>query len=360
MKNRVLFKGKKGYVPLMILSVSLVGFLIILTVCIGQVHIPFIESYKILVHNLSKGRFLADNQLSSGAFHDIIMEIRAPRILLAVVVGTGLSIAGNVMQASVQNPLADPYILGTSSGASLGATAAIMLGFGRVHGFAWLAQLGVPVCAFLGALFASIMVLAIANSGGKATTTKLVLGGTVINMVFGTITSLITYLFPNAEGMKAAGFWSMGGLTSARWGQLPLLYILVFVTIILVFTQSRIMNIMLIGEEAAQTLGININRYRTFFMILSSFLTGIVVSSCGIVGFVGLIIPHVARAVVGANHKRLIPFSAVLGAIFLLVVDTVARTVRPGSEIPIGLITSLIGAPMFMYMIITKGNSFGG
>ena len=354
------FRGKKSYLLLLIVVFALIAFLIILTVCIGQVKIPFVESYKILIHNLTGGRILSGEELSAGAFHDIIMEIRAPRILLAVIVGAGLAIAGNVMQASVQNPLADPYILGTSSGASLGATAAIMLGFGGVRGFGWLSMLGIPLCAFIGALLASMLVLTIANSGGKASTTKLVLSGTVVNMICGTATSLITYLFPNSEGMRAASFWAMGSLTMARWSNLPLIYILVILTIIIVFSQSRIMNIMLVGEEAAMTLGININKYRTFFMILSSFLTGIVVSSCGIIGFVGLIIPHIARAVVGANHKRLIPFSTALGAVFLLVVDTVARTIRYGSEVPIGLITSIIGAPMFMYMIISKGNSFGG
>ncbi|GEB32229.1 FecCD family ABC transporter permease [Brevibacillus parabrevis] len=334
-----------------------VGVSIVSSVSIGQVSIPFEQSFWILLEQitgLETGQISAD---ASGMFFDVIWEIRFPRVLLAMVAGAGLALCGTVMQASVQNPLADPFILGISSGASLGATFSILLGFG-LGGI--IGELGVASWAFLGALTAAVLVLGLASIGGKTSSVKLILAGTVINALCGAFSNFIIYFAKNAEGIRSISFWTMGSLAAAEWGTLSLITAVVLAAALFFLFQFRVMNTMLMGEETAVTLGINLNHYRRLYMVISSVVTGVLVCTCGIIGFVGLIVPHLVRSVVGSNHKRLVPVAILFGSLFMIWTDVFARTVIPNGELPIGIVTSLLGAPVFMYMLIKKSYGFGG
>ena len=338
---------------LMTVTVIAIPVSAILSVSIGEIAIPFVKCYQILVYKLFG---LGNPEFTTGVM-SIIWLVRVPRTLMALCAGAGLSLCGVVMQSSVQNPLADPYILGTSSGASLGATASIMLGIG---GVAWAREIGVSTSAFIGALGASALVLMIAGLGGRMTSVKLVLGGTVINMICGTFSSLIVYMFPSAEGMQTVSFWLMGSIQINGYGELRFIPILVIAIGIYFFIQSRIMNTMMLGDETAVTLGVSTAKHRFVYMAISSLIVGFLVTKCGIIGYVGLIVPHIARGFVGVDHRKLIPFSFCLGALFLLWCDVVARSALriifgSSGELPLGLITSVIGAPMLLYRITRRG-----
>lgn len=351
-----LHKRSSFSIIFIILLVAVVATVVI-SVSIGQVSIPFQKSFKILIHQLTGGKIGDDSELVNSMFADIIWQIRFPRVLLAMIVGAGLALCGVVMQASVQNPLADPYILGISSGGALGATFSIMLGFGA-GGI--LGEFGVATWAFIGALSAAALVLALASIGGKTSSVKLVLAGTVINALCSASSNFIIYFAKNSEGIRSVSFWTMGSLASSEWDTLPLVSAVVIAAIIFFLFQSRVMNTMLMGEETAITLGVNLNFYRRLYMVISSVVTGALVSSCGIIGFVGLIIPHIVRSIVGSDHKRLVPASILFGGLFMMWTDIFARTVIPNGEMPIGIVTSLFGAPVFMYILIRKSYGFGG
>lgn len=351
-----LHKQSSFSIIFMILLVAIVATVVI-SVSIGQVSIPFQQSFKILIHQLTGGQIGDESELVNRMFADIIWQIRFPRVLLAMIVGAGLALCGVVMQASVQNPLADPYILGISSGGALGATFSIMLGFGAGG---MLGEFGVATWAFIGALSAAALVLVLASIGGKTSSVKLVLAGTVINALCSASSNFIIYFAKNSEGIRSVSFWTMGSLTSAEWDTLPLVSAVVIAALIFFLFQSRVMNTMLMGEETAITLGVNLNFYRRLYMVISSVVTGVLVSSCGIIGFVGLIIPHIVRSIVGSDHKRLVPAAILFGGLFMMWTDIFARTVIPNGEMPIGIVTSLFGAPVFMYILIRKSYGFGG
>lgn len=349
---------KRSIFPIIFIClIAAVVLSVILSVSIGQVSIPFQQAFQILIQQMTSGQFGGTGETASGMYIDIIWQIRFPRVLLSMVIGAGLALCGTVMQASVQNPLADPYILGISSGAALGATFSIMLGF-RVGGL--LGEFGVASWAFIGALGAAALVLGLSSIGGKTSSVKLVLAGTVINALCSACSNFIIYFAKNSDGIRSVSFWTMGSLTSAEWNTLPLISGVVIAAIVFFLSQSRVMNTMLMGEETAITLGVNLNFYRRLYMVISSVVTGILVSTCGIIGFVGLIVPHIIRSVVGSDHKRLVPTSILFGSLFMIWTDIFARTIIPNGELPVGIVTSLLGAPVFMYMLIKKSYGFGG
>lgn len=339
-----------GLFVIMIISLAI-------SVSIGQVKVPIGQTFRILLYKLGGWQFGPLDDLTTGSIKDIIWQIRFPRALMSMLVGAGLTMCGVVMQASVQNPLADPYILGISSGGSLGATFAILIGF-RIPGF--FGQAGVALWAFAGAFGASLFVLMLAGIGGKMTSAKLVLAGMVINALCNAFSNFIVYFADNAEGIKTVTFWTMGSLAAATWDKVPLAAICIILAVLFFLTQMRVLNTMLLGDESAVTLGIHLNRYRRIYMLISSLITGVMVAACGMIGFVGLIIPHIVRGVTGSDHKRLMPAALLTGAVFMIWADIIARTVIPKSELPIGIITAMIGAPMFMYMLMKKGYGFGG
>jgi iron complex transport system permease protein len=361
LKKRQLIKYdavvKKNHVFILLLSgLSLIALLsMLIAVCLGTVKIPLDISYKIIAYKLF--HLNADKVMSqvSPSHIDIIWQIRLPRVIMSAVVGAGLAMCGTVMQASVQNPLAEPYILGISAGASLGATFSILIGSasGALLGF------GTAFWAFIGALGASFFVLILSGIGGRMSTVKMVLAGSIASALFIAISNFIVYISNDAEGIRNVTFWTMGSLAAAKWDNLALPVIGVTLCCLYFLFQSRILNTLLLGEEAAITLGIDLTKIRRLYMVITALITGLIVASCGIFGFVGLVIPHVVRSLVGSDHRRLMPGTILIGAIFLIWADLLARTILKSGELPIGIITALVGAPFFMYILFKQSFDFG-
>ncbi len=341
------------YIPALL---ALLVLSILLSASIGQVEIPLSDTFKILMERLFHVKLAGYAEISS-AYFNVVWMIRFPRALIAAAVGIGLSLCGIVMQAAVENPLADPYILGISSGATLGATFALMVGVGTLP---LIGQACVSVCAFAGALLASFLVLFFANIGGHATGAKLVLSGTVINSMFSAFSNIMIYFANNAQALQNITFWIMGSTASATWSKVPAILVIVALTALFFLTQSNTLNLMLMGEEAATTLGINLTFWRSVYLIIASLITGILVSGCGMIGFVGLVIPHISRAIFGANHRVLTPYTILFGGIFMVLTDLLSRSLVSGSEVPVGIITAALGAPVFLYMLLKKDYGFGG
>lgn len=350
-------KAKHYYPMILLLLVLLILGSIVYSLINGQASVSVEDIFQILLTKISGGRLGSLDNVSSNAAVNIIWFVRTPRVILAVFVGMGLATTGAVMQAIVQNPLADPYILGISSGASLGATFAILVGFGSASVFA---QFGMAFGAFVGAMIAAFAVLVLSGIGGRMTSVKLVLSGSVISALFSSVSSFIVYLANNAEGMKTVTFWSMGSLASASWNKLAVLSVTVVIITGFFLFQHRILNVMLLGDEAAVTLGVPLSKYRQFYLLLAALLTGVIVAYSGMIGFVGLIIPHIVRGFIGSDHKRLLPVVALSGSLFMIWADVLSRTLISSVELPIGIITAVIGAPMFIYIIVKKGYNFGG
>ncbi|WP_293735624.1 iron ABC transporter permease [uncultured Phascolarctobacterium sp.] len=347
------FLKKQGY--LIICAGMIVALVIALfwAMSIGTVKLPMASIYNTVMEQLVSGQPIEGADY--GPVHDIIWLLRLPRLVLAALVGMGLSVCGVIMQAVVKNPLADPYILGISSGASLGATAAILLGIGVAWG-----ENFVGIAAFIGAFAMSLGVLFISNLGGRSNSVKLLLGGMALSAVCGAFSSFIVYFANNKEGMQTIAYWMMGSFAGAKWETLAVIGPIVLLAVLFFWTQSRMLNLMLLGDESALTLGTDLHIYRQVYLLVSSLIVGFVVYAAGMVGFVGLVVPHVIRMLVGTDHKKLIPVSAMTGAVFLVIADGLCRVIIPRTELPIGILISLIGAPCFVYLMIKKTYGFGG
>lgn len=326
---------------------------VIIAVRYGSVDLKASDIFNVLRYKIFG---IGDYELyGRGGLHDIVWLIRIPRVILAVAVGISLSVSGIVMQAIVKNPLADPYILGVSSGAYMGAVFAVLLGVGK-----FLGSNAIGMCAFLGAVGISILVLMIANIGGKSSSMRLVLAGLALSTVCSAISNFVIYISSNNDGIRTITFWLMGSLAAAKWENLVVVLPLALIVTIFFLTQSRILNLMLLGDEVSITLGKDLTKYRHAYLIIVALLVGFAVYCAGMIGFVGLVIPHVVRMLVGTNHYVLIPFSALLGSIFLIWCDLTCRTILKTGELPIGILVSLIGAPCFIFLLLKKNYGFGG
>ncbi|MBQ0826853.1 FecCD family ABC transporter permease [Streptomyces tagetis] len=327
---------------------------ILLAVSIGQMSIPFPEVIAVL------GRKLLGTDVPAGAggarFENVVWEIRLPRVLLSVLVGAGLAMCGVVMQASLRNPLADPYLLGVSAGGSLGATVAILSGFGAGG---LLAGAALPVWAFLGSLAATAVVLLVGALGPRTSAVKLVLAGAAVNALCSAITSSFVYFAASAEGIRSVTFWMLGSLASATWADIPLTAGAVLTAAVVMGTQIRSLDVMLTGDESSLTLGVDSASRRRLYLLVCALVTGILVARTGVIGFVGLLVPHVVRGIVGSSHRRLLPVAVVGGGLFLLWADVIARVAVSHSELPIGIVTAVLGAPVFLHMLTRKEYRFG-
>lgn len=280
----------------------------------------------------------------------IVSDIRVPRVLLAAAVGAGLSLAGLCLQAVVRNPLADPYILGAASGASAAAVAVLVYGSSAVFG------LGLSAAAFVGALVSLLITLVLGQRAGQVSSTRLILAGVAVGYVFTALTSFLQ-LQAEPNALRGVIFWLLGSVASAEWTDL------IPPTAALVFTggwltvQGPKLNALVMGDDTAASLGIRVGRYRVWLLILASMLTGACISVAGGIGFVGLMVPHAARLAVGPDHRRLLPVAVLGGAIFLVVVDVVARRVAAPAELPIGIFTAAIGGPAFL-AIMWRNNTW--
>lgn len=347
------FFKETGYIILCGILLLLLALAMLWALTIGTVKIPVEQIYTAIIGQLQSGT--AIDAVGKGPVHDIIWLLRLPRLVLAAAVGTGLASCGVIMQAIVKNPLADPYILGISSGASLGATAAILLGVGVSLG-----ENFIGISAFIGAFAISLAVLFISNMGGRSNSIKLLLAGMALSAVCSAFSSFIVYFANNKEGMQTIAYWMMGSFAGAKWDSLAIIVPLIIVAVLFFWSQSRVLNLMLLGDESALTLGTDLHIYRQVYLLISSLIVGFVVYAAGTVGFVGLVVPHVVRMLVGTDHKKLVPVAALTGAVFLVVADGLCRVIIPRTELPIGILISLIGAPCFVYLMIKRTYGFGG
>jgi iron complex transport system permease protein len=339
---------------ILVFSVLFLLFTITFAVMIGSVSLSPLLVWKIIFSHMPYINHYIDGS-GSLAQSAIIWQIRLPRVLLACIVGAGLSVAGAAVQALVKNSIADPYILGVSSGASVGATLVITAG-----AFSILGIYALSIAAFVGALLSVLGVFFLAQVRGRISTVRLLLSGVAVSMILTALTNFIVLSAPNAEGAKSALFWMIGSLTGARWDYLFVPFAVFCFIFLFLWSQYRALNILLTGEESAVTLGINVHMFRKLLIIATALLTGVIVSVSGAIGFVGLMIPHIVRLFVGSNYKYVIPFSALWGAIFLIWADVLARTVISPQELPIGIITALVGGPFFIWLLRKSTYAFGG
>ncbi|MBE1535584.1 FecCD family ABC transporter permease [Actinomadura algeriensis] len=311
-------------------------------IAVGSVRLPPDQVWGILLHRLHPA--LADVDWTP-ARETIVVDVRLPRVLLCAVVGAGLSVCGMALQAIVRNPLADPMLLGVSSGATVGAVTVVVL---HVR---WFGMFSLPLAAFTGALLALVMVFFLARAGGRMTTVRLVLAGVAMAEVLSAVASYLVLTSDDPHGAEAAMRWMLGGLAGTTWTVLWIPAAAVLTGTAVLLGLSRSLNLLLSGEEAAAALGLEVHRFRAALFVLIALMIGTVVAVSGSIGFVGLIMPHVVRFLVGADHRRALPAVALLGAAFLILADLAARTLISPEEIPVGILTALVGGPFFLFLM---------
>ncbi len=310
----------------------------------GPVAIPFTDALSALFGWVGIG-----DSSASDTQQAVIENIRIPRLLLAVGAGAGLGVAGATMQGLFRNPLADPGIIGVSAGGALGAVIAI------AAGLAVASTLFLPLFAFVGAGVATVVVFVVGvAAGGRVSMASLLLAGVAVSSFFGAITSAIIILTSDLEAQREMVFWLAGGLEGARWESVRIVLPIVLAGIAVLVAYARDLNLLLVGEDEARSLGVRVAFVRIVLLSIASLLTGTAVAFTGTIAFVGLVVPHSVRLVLGPDHRALIPLSALGGALFLLVADTLARNVASPVEIRVGIITALTGAPFFLFLLIRQ------
>lgn len=343
--------NKKTFITIIafLLIVSLGS--IIFSIGIGPVSVPPLAVAKIL---LSKLPIIKDYiQMSWTPLEEnIVWILRLPRVILGMIVGASLAAAGVAMQALVRNTLADPFILGISAGASATATLGMLFGV-----FSFLGSYSLSISAFIGAIVSTTLVYCIAKVKGKINIAQLLLTGVAVSMIMDAITKIITLSAPNALGLHNATFWMSGSLAGAKWTYLKFPLIVMIICMIVLMVYYRVLNILLLGEEAAGILGIHVERVQKMLIVICSLLVGVTISVSGSIGFVGLMVPHVTRLLVGSDHKRVLPISALVGGILVVWTDVAARMVIAPEELPVGILTALIGGPFFIWLLRKNARS---
>lgn len=315
---------------------------LVFSVMTGSVHIPFALSLKILLSHLPLVHLTPTWSLAQDS---IVWNLRLPRVFLALVIGAMLSSTGVAFQGMLRNPLADPYILGVSVGAAFGAATSML--FFRTSSL--LGYFTTPLFSFVGALLSLWIVMALANHHGQRDRETLILAGVVVQSLIGAFLSFLIAI--SGQQMQQIVFWMMGSLANRSWLDVGMLTPYLAFGFFYLSLQQRDLNLISLGESAATHLGMDVEKKKIWVLIAGSLLTGAAVSVVGIIGFVGLIVPHLMRLIVGPDHRILLPLSTLAGAIFLLWADTLARSIIPSREIPIGVITAFIGAPFFAYLL---------
>ncbi len=329
----------------------LLGLMSLAGLMLGSVHIPATTAVKILANALLGDGVIAPDWRH--AHEVIVIQSRVPRVILAAIVGGSLGATGMTIQAIVRNPLAGPSILGVSSGAATGAVIVMrwgLIGFGvfTLH-----------ISAFLGGLITLAIVFWVARTGGQITPTRLVLAGVAMSAILSALTSLIVLTSPDPQLASRVLFWTLGGFGTAQWKLLPLPTITLFIGLIIMLLQARRLNLLLAGDESAIALGLDVARFRKLMFLLTAALTGIMVSLAGVISFVGLVMPHIVRFLVGADHRRSLIAVTLLGASFTVAADLLARTIISPLELPVGIVTSLVGGPFFIWLLRRDARSQG-
>jgi len=337
MNDYNVYKKMRTVLPLMLL---LLLFTIILGVALGAVYVPLDRSFRIILDNIG----LIDDPALPQDQVSIIFRVRLPRVLVACLAGAALSACGTVMQGLFRNPMADPGILGVSSGAGLGAIVAISLGV-SVRSIYIL-----PLFAGIGALGTVTLIYMLSLRKGRISPLTLILSGIAVSTFIGAVTQYVL-IKSNTYEVRNFVFWTMGGLNGMMWEQVRLITVPVLALLAVLMMFSRDLNLLQLGEEEAQALGLEPSATRKLLLVITSFMTATVISVCGPISFVGLIVPHIMRLIIGPDHRILIPASAIGGAIFLTCCDIIGR-MPAGGEISVGIITSILGAPYFLYLLI--------
>ena len=318
---------------------------IIILVCIILIISTFafcvFGSVKFNVFDVFRSIFIKDDDL----LNTIVYDIRLPRNLIAVLVGAGLSVSGILLQSVMKNPLADPGITGVSSGASVMAIIILLV----FPAYSFL----LPIAAFAGGIVACIFVYTLAWKNGDIQPTRIILSGVAVNAIFGSIIGLLTIIY--SDRIQSALLWLNGSLAQKTWTDFRLLFVYIIIGLILALFCIKPANILALGEKTALSLGFNVTHLRLFISVVAVFLAGICTSIVGIIGFVGLIVPHISRIIVGDDYKYCLPLSIFLGGLIVLIADTIARSIGGTVELPVGIIMSLIGGPFFLYLLRTKG-----
>ncbi|HEY4376936.1 MAG TPA: iron ABC transporter permease [Acidimicrobiales bacterium] len=290
---------------------------------------------------------------SNSTADDIVWQIRVPRVLLAALVGATLATAGTVVQALVRNSLADPFLLGISSGASVGATAVLLFGV-----FAALGIWALSVGSILGALVATLAVFSIARRGGRLQPVQLILCGVVLSAMFESVASFLLFK-GNPQATQSVLFYLLGSFGNATWSQLPIPAGVLLLSLAYLLAQARPLNTLAMGSDAAASLGLDVRRLRRNLFIVASAMAGVAVAVSGVIGFVGLVVPHIVRLLVRSDHRRVLPVGMLVGASFMVLGDLLARTIVAPQEMPIGVVTAFVGAPVLLVLIRRRPYLYG-
>lgn len=335
-------EGRVRQAPLLVgLTVALlVAFFF--GISLGTATVPLGEVWDVIGTHLGWS-----DSVISPARNQIIWDFRTSRVILAATVGAALSLSGGCLQVLARNGLADPYILGVSSGSGLGAVIALTFGGTVLGGF------GVSASAFIMSVATLLIVLSFAQQGGQIGPTRLVLAGVAVSYLATSLTTFIQ-LYSDPLAIRGSMYWILGSLQNARWDDLGIPGAAIVVGSVWLLVRARSLNILATGDESAVTLGVDVNRLRVELLVVSSLLTATAVSVAGGIGFVGLIIPHAARFLVGPDHRRMLPVAALSGSVFLVVVDLASRLVDRPNELPVGVFTSAVGAPFFLFLMRRK------
>jgi iron complex transport system permease protein len=315
-----------------LLLVALAAATTLIAITIGAAGVPLRDVAKVLAGG------------GDAAARTIVLQLRLPRALLALIAGGGLALSGAVFQALLRNPLAEPYVLGVAGGAAVGAVAAVVLGLADIPGV-------LPLAALAGAGTAIAVLFRIAIGVGRALDTRvLLLAGVVAGAFFNAIT-LLLLTFADVESFRSAIFWTMGSLAGGSWHTVAVLSAYGFPAIVVLIAMARPLNLLAIGEETALYLGTRVERAKRAAYLVASLLVATCVALCGVIGFIGLIVPHALRLLWGADHRFLLPASVLGGGVFLLLADTAARTITAPAELPVGVVTALVGVPLFLTLL---------
>ncbi len=336
-----------------VLAGGLVAGLIVslgVAVALGSTSVALGDVYHVLAYRLGWTNLGAPE----GTVERIVWDLRLPRVLAAMLVGGGLSIIGVAMQTLVRNPLAEPYLLGISSGASAGASLFYLGLFPALVA----RTLSMPIAAFLGGLLAISIVYLVARDRSGLSVARLLLAGVAMSALMASITSFITLASPEPDKLRAILFWLLGSLSGMRWQMLIAPTLVTTFGLVLLVGFARPLDAMLVGEEPAQSLGVRVEWAKRVLIGLAALVTGTLVAISGAIGFVGLIVPHAVRLLVGVPHRRLVPLSFLAGALFLVWADLVARSALP-TELPVGVVTALCGVPFFLVLLRQSAYRFG-
>lgn len=341
------YEKRKRWKSILILAALFLFLISIYATTVGPANIPLKNGAAIIFGKIPIFKNWIDIEQYTDVQQTIIWFLRMPRVILALLVGGALGVVGATFQGFFKNPMADPSVIGVSSGAALGATLAIVTGFGGFLGI-----MRVPTISFLSALLTTWLVYTLGRIGNKVVTHTLLLAGIALSAFMQAMISFLMVL--NTDQLEKVYFWLMGSFQNTTWSQVGIAAPLILSGVLLLIVFAKELNVMVFGDSTAHHLGIDLERLKIALLVLASLTIAGAVAMCGIIGFVGLIIPHIVRMLVGPDHRILLPMSFLIGGIFMVITDTFARTFFAPMEIPIGVITAMFGGPFFIYLLKRK------